>query len=56
MGSGDVSQLTFQKICDLCEKYSHGQAKMGNETRDILFPNFPNHPQVGSLELNWETC
>ena len=34
MGSGDISQLTFEDICTLCRKYSRSKAKRGKGIRD----------------------
>jgi hypothetical protein len=34
MGSGDVSQLPYDEVCDLCRKYSRGNSKTGRSSRD----------------------
>jgi hypothetical protein len=36
MGSGDVSRLSFEEICDLCRRYSRSQARSGKGPRDTL--------------------
>ena len=34
MGTGDVSQLTFEEISNLCKKYPRSKAKSGKGIRD----------------------
>jgi DNA-binding Xre family transcriptional regulator len=34
MGIGDVSQLTFEEISNICKKYSQSKAKRGKGIRD----------------------
>jgi hypothetical protein len=34
MGAGDISQLTFEDISNLCRKYCHSKAKHGRGIRD----------------------
>lgn len=34
MGKGDVSQLSFGEICDLCKHISRGKARIGKNMRD----------------------
>jgi hypothetical protein len=36
MGGGDVSQLEYDIILELCHKYSRGTSKIGKGPRDIL--------------------
>jgi hypothetical protein len=36
MGAGDISQLPFATICDLCRRYSRSRAKSGKGIRDVL--------------------
>jgi hypothetical protein len=36
MGGGDVSQLEYDIILELCHKYSRGTSKTGKGPRDIL--------------------
>jgi hypothetical protein len=36
MGAGDISQMTYEKNCELCKCYSHGNAKYGKGLRDIV--------------------
>jgi hypothetical protein len=36
MGTGDVSQLEYNIILELCRKYSRGTSKTGKGPRDIL--------------------
>ena len=35
-GKGDVSQLSFQEICELCKHISRGKAKYGRSTQDPI--------------------
>jgi hypothetical protein len=37
MGLGDVSHLSFERICDLCRNYSRSKAKSGNGTTICCF-------------------
>ena len=36
MGKGDISQLSFGDICELCIHISRGKARNGKNTRDLL--------------------
>jgi hypothetical protein len=36
MGNGDVSQLTYVEICDLCKRYSRGDSRPGKGPRDMI--------------------
>jgi hypothetical protein len=36
MGGGDVSELEYDTILELCLKYSRGTSKKGKGSRDIL--------------------
>jgi hypothetical protein len=35
MGRGDISQMGYDDICDLCRRYSRGISKHGKGPRDI---------------------
>ena len=35
MGGGDISQVGYDNVYDLCQKYSHGNSKYGKQHRDI---------------------
>ena len=36
MGAGDISQLPFATICNICRRYSRSRAKSGKGIRDVL--------------------
>jgi hypothetical protein len=36
MGAGDISQMTYEEICELCKFYSCGNAKYGKGPRDTV--------------------
>jgi hypothetical protein len=36
MGAGDISQLPFAAICDLCRRYSRSRAKSSKGVRDVF--------------------
>jgi hypothetical protein len=36
MGVGDISQMTYDQICELFKCYSHGTAKYGKGPRDTI--------------------
>ena len=36
MGAGDISQMTYNDICELCELYSRGITKSGKSPRDLV--------------------
>jgi len=44
MGSGDILTLPFEKIVEMCRKYSKGRDK-ARKYKYILFPKSPNKPQ-----------
>lgn len=33
LGQGDIAQLSFNQICDLCGKFSHNQSRSGKGIR-----------------------
>ena len=36
MGAGDISQMTYNDICELCRRYSRGITKSGKSPRDLV--------------------
>jgi len=42
MGKGDVSQLSFREICELCTYISRGKAKIGKNPRDPAMSRINN--------------
>jgi hypothetical protein len=36
MGAGDISQMTYNDICELCKRYSRGITKSGKSPRDLV--------------------
>jgi hypothetical protein len=62
MGEGDISQLPFANICDLCKRYSRSRAKYGKGIRDV-FPKVTKYVvgggvsriELGNLLENFKT-
>jgi hypothetical protein len=36
MGMGDISQMTYEEICDICKRYSSGDSKLGKGPGDMI--------------------
>ena len=59
MGVGDISQLTFEDISNLCRKYSRGKAKQGRGIRDTKVNKYASkgvtRVELGNLLENFKT-
>ena len=61
MGKGDISQLPFAYICDLCVHISRGKARTGKSSRDPLLSRVNKYVvetvsrvEIGSLLDNFK--
>ena len=58
MGTGDVSQLTFEEISNLCKKYSRSKAKSGKGIRDTRINKSTlggvTRVELGNLQENFK--
>ena len=62
MGKGDVSQLSFGEICDLCKHISRGKARTGKNPRDLVMSEINksatrivSRDEIGNLLDNFKT-
>ena len=59
MGTGDVSQLNFEEISNLCQKHSRSKAKNGKGIRDkrinISASGGVKRVELGNLLENFKT-
>ena len=62
MGKGDVSQLSFGEICDLCKHISRGKAKTSKSLRDLVMSRINKYTirtvsrsEIGNLLENFKT-
>ena len=59
MGTGDVSQLTFEEIFNLCKKYSRSKVKNGKGIRDTRINKSASggvtRVELGNLLENFKT-
>jgi hypothetical protein len=54
MGTGDVFQLPYDDICELCRRYSRGNFKIGKNSRELssLFLKSVTRTRVIGAEIN----
>jgi len=54
VGKGDMSQLSFQEICELCKNISRGKTKYGRSPQDLIMERVSKSTSVlvSQTELN----
>ena len=59
MGVGDISQLDFEEISNLCRKYSYSKARYGRGIRDTRVNKYASggvtRVELGNLLENFKT-
>ena len=56
MSKGDVSQLTFEEICELCKHISRGKVKYGNSHKDPVMAKVSKLASDSVSQLNLAIC